>query len=273
MTSCPIISIVSELRHAHCCVSSCQSNSRSSASTTRVGVKNLLCRCFHFSYYCTYFSTRWSRPIFTGRKTIVHWRGVTMYLTSYIGYDPVADPGFQKGGGAFFLLFYGKEGGGVNFAKKATTNKPYQCFEPCKNLSKHTLRNTGEKRGGGSGGRPPEIFKENWFKIVQFLTLLIGTLHNSCTHATGGYITVHLWFMYNLIAGIKWLIFEKPCDIMNALILDDFVKELIEIYGNKCFIIPNDWSEFEKKKKKLLRAKQAENFGITCTFLIKFSKC
>ena len=37
MTSCPIISIVSELRHAHCCVSSYQSNSWSSASTTRVG--------------------------------------------------------------------------------------------------------------------------------------------------------------------------------------------------------------------------------------------
>ena len=36
---CPIISIVSELGHAHCCVSSYQSNSRSCASTIRVGVK------------------------------------------------------------------------------------------------------------------------------------------------------------------------------------------------------------------------------------------
>ena len=41
MTSCPIISIVSELRHAHCCVSRYQSNSRSSASTTRVGGQSL----------------------------------------------------------------------------------------------------------------------------------------------------------------------------------------------------------------------------------------
>ena len=39
MTSCPIISIVSELRHAHCCMSSYQSNSRSCVGTTRVGVK------------------------------------------------------------------------------------------------------------------------------------------------------------------------------------------------------------------------------------------
>ena len=39
MTSCPIISIVSELRHAHCCRSSYQSNSRSCLGTTRVGVK------------------------------------------------------------------------------------------------------------------------------------------------------------------------------------------------------------------------------------------
>ena len=37
MTSCPIISIVSELRHAHCCMSSYQSNSRSCVGTTRVG--------------------------------------------------------------------------------------------------------------------------------------------------------------------------------------------------------------------------------------------
>ena len=35
MTSCPIISIVSELRHAHCCVSSYQSNSWSCLGTTR----------------------------------------------------------------------------------------------------------------------------------------------------------------------------------------------------------------------------------------------
>ena len=39
MKSCPIISIVSELRHAHCCMSSYQSNSRSCVGTTRVGVK------------------------------------------------------------------------------------------------------------------------------------------------------------------------------------------------------------------------------------------
>ena len=39
MTSCPIISIVSELRHAHCCMSRYQSNSRSCVGTTRVGVK------------------------------------------------------------------------------------------------------------------------------------------------------------------------------------------------------------------------------------------
>ena len=36
---CLIISIVSEFRRAYCCVSSYQSNSRSCASTTRVGVK------------------------------------------------------------------------------------------------------------------------------------------------------------------------------------------------------------------------------------------
>ena len=35
----PIISIVFPLRHAHCCVSSYQSNSRPCASTTRVGVR------------------------------------------------------------------------------------------------------------------------------------------------------------------------------------------------------------------------------------------
>ena len=64
MTPCPIISIVSELRHAHSCMSSYQSNSRSSASTTRVGVKVQMTQFyFHFSYYCTYFSTRWSRPM------------------------------------------------------------------------------------------------------------------------------------------------------------------------------------------------------------------
>ena len=39
ISKCSIISIVSEWRHAHCCVSSYQINSRSSASTTRVGVK------------------------------------------------------------------------------------------------------------------------------------------------------------------------------------------------------------------------------------------
>ena len=39
MTSCPIISIVSELRHVHCCMSSYQSNSRSCVGTTRVGIK------------------------------------------------------------------------------------------------------------------------------------------------------------------------------------------------------------------------------------------
>ena len=36
---CPIISIVLELRHAHCCLSSYQSNSRPCLSTTRVGSK------------------------------------------------------------------------------------------------------------------------------------------------------------------------------------------------------------------------------------------
>ena len=55
-----------------------------------------------------------------------------------------------------------------------------------------------------------------------------STLYNSCTHATRGYITVHLWIMYNLIAGIKWLVFEKP-GIWMHLILVGFVEELIEI--------------------------------------------
>ena len=53
---------------------------------------------------------------------------------------------------------------------------------------------------------------------------------------------------------IIWLCY-KVIDIwkaryMNALILVGFVKEYIEIYVNKCFTIPNDWSEFEKKNKK-----------------------
>ena len=47
---------------------------------------------------------------------------------------------------------------------------------------------------------------------------------------------------------IIWLLVCKVIDIwktryiMNALILGGFVKELIEIYVNKCFKIPNDWS-------------------------------
>ena len=56
--------------------------------------------------------------------------------------------------------------------------------------------------------------------------------------------------MYNLIAGIKWLIFEKPGIWINALILVGFEKEFIEIHVNKCFRIPNDLNEFEKKNKK-----------------------
>ena len=57
----------------------------------------------------------------------------------------------------------------------------------------------------------------------------MDTLYNSCTHATGGYITVYLWIMYNLIAGIKCLIELKKPDIRMHLILVAFVKEFIEI--------------------------------------------
>ena len=55
------------LRHAHCCVSSYQSNSWFSARTTSVGVKFQMTQFIRsllpFCYYCTNFGTRWSRPM------------------------------------------------------------------------------------------------------------------------------------------------------------------------------------------------------------------
>ena len=77
-----------------------------------------------------------------------------------------------------------------------------------------------------------------------------------------------------MIARIKRLIFEKLF-IWNALILVGFVKEFIEIYVNKCFLEIHMIEVILKKKikKKLLRAKRAENFRKIYTFLIKISKC
>ena len=122
---------------------------------------------------------------------------------------------FRKGGGgAFFFFAFQQKGGGVILQKKnpQPTNH-LSVFNSARILSKHTLRNSRE-RGGGLGVLPQKIFKKIGTKSRAILNTsdrhFVQYIFCNCTHATGGYITVHLRIMYNLIAVIKWLIFEKP---------------------------------------------------------------
>ena len=56
--------------------------------------------------------------------------------------------------------------------------------------------------------------------------------------------------MYNFIADIKWLIFEKQG--MNALIQVSFIKQFIEINVNKVSRIPSKWIGLQKKARNNL---------------------
>ena len=99
---------------------------------------------------------------------------------------------------------------------------------------------------GGLGVLPQKNFKKIGTKSCNSKHFWLA-LCTIVTHATRGYITVHLWIMYNLIADIKRLIFEKP-GIVNAFNTGRFCYG---IYWNMWTnVLEFQMIEVSSKKKK-----------------------